>query len=142
MSGNEVRSRDSLVARCNELEAEVLRLRAEVAQYEMWTCPVCDCTIRKVQMELSDGTPAPCPECGRVAAEMDVDRLTRENATLRRTIQDADVTLSVLCARFRGMHRQIRAGMSVLAGNYRDALRVHDVAERLRKEASEAAKGA
>jgi len=79
---------DWLVTRLNAAEAEVdrltQRLRAQDEQQEMWTCSICDCTIRKEQMELGDGTPAPCPECGRIAAEMEVERLTRENERLRK----------------------------------------------------------
>ncbi len=60
---------DEVAALRREVERLRQRLRESDALMEMWTCPICDCTIRKVHMELCDGTPAPCPECGRIAAE-------------------------------------------------------------------------
>jgi hypothetical protein len=103
MNHNEERSHGALVYRCNALEAEVerltQRLRAQDEQQEMWTCSICDCTIRKEQMELGDGTPAPCPECGRIAAEMEVARLrnavrlviAHHAGVVWTTVRDADV---------------------------------------------------
>jgi len=86
------------------------RLRESDALMEMWTCPICDCTIRKVHMELCDGTPAPCPECGRIAAE-EMVRLMRNALKLCiaihtevvwTTVGDADVDGYIEQAKAKG----------------------------------------
>ena len=99
---------DEVAALRREVERLRQRLRESDALMEMWTCPICDCTIRKVHMELCDGTPAPCPECGRIAAE-EMVRLMRNALKLCIAIRTEVVWTTVGDADVDGYIEQAKA---------------------------------